>query len=73
MLEIGHGNYSTIYLMEDKHTKILYAMKMYLKMRVESLKKKGEVLMEKHALEKIEENKHIIKYLGSSRDEVFFN
>ena len=52
LLEIGRGNYSSIYLVEDKTTKTLYAMKIYLKSRVESLRKKGEVLMEKHVLEK---------------------
>ena len=45
-------------------------MKVYLKMRVENLRKKGEVLMEKHALEKIGTNKYIINFIGSNKDEV---
>lgn len=45
-------------------------MKIYMKIRVENLRKKGEVLMEKHALEKIGSNKYIIDYIGSNKDEV---
>ena len=56
--------------MEEKTTKILFAMKVYLKMRVENLRKKGEVLMEKHALEMICPHKYIIDYIGSNKDEV---
>ena len=69
-MEIGKGNYSSIYLIEEKKSKLLFAMKIYLKMRVENLRKKGEVLMEKHALEKIGTNKYIINFIGSNKDEV---
>ena len=69
-MEIGKGNYSSIYLIEEKKSKLLFAMKVYLKMRVENLRKKGEVLMEKHALEKIGTNKYIINFIGSNKDEV---
>ena len=69
-MEIGKGNYSIFYLIEEKKSKLLFAMKVYLKMRVENLRKKGEVLMEKHALEKIGTNKYIINFIGSNKDEV---
>ena len=34
LVEIGKGNYSSIYLIEDKTTKLLYEMKIYMKIRV---------------------------------------
>jgi serine/threonine protein kinase len=69
-MEIGRGNYSSIFLVEEKQSKFLCAMKIYMKTRVENLRKKGEVLMEKHVLEKISPNKYIIKFIGSNKDDV---
>ncbi len=70
LMEIGRGNYSSIFLVEEKKSKLLCAMKIYMKMRVENLRKKGEVLMEKHVLEKISPHKYIINFIGSNKDEV---
>jgi len=69
MLSIGTGNFSEVHLVENKTTKILYAMKSFEKRRVESLHKERDVLMEKYALEKISPHKNIIGYYGSSKDD----
>ena len=69
MLSIGTGNFSEVHLVENKNTKILYALKSFEKRRVESLHKERDVLMEKYALEKISPNKNIIGYFGSSKDD----
>ena len=69
MLLIGTGNFSSIHLVEHKETKILYALKSFEKRRVESLHKERDVLMEKHALEKITPNEYIIGYYGSAKDD----
>lgn len=70
MMQIGQGNFSELFLVEHKITKILYCQKMFTKMRVEQLKKQEDVLMEKHVMEKISEHKNIIKYYGSYKDEM---
>ena len=70
MMLIGSGNFSEIYMVEHKVTKILYAMKTFSKMRVEQLHKQEDVLMEKHVMEKIPPHKNIIGYYGSSKDEL---
>ena len=69
MLSIGTGNFSEVHLVENKTTKILYAMKSFEKRRVESLHKERDVLMEKYALEKISPHKNIIGYYGSAKDD----
>ena len=69
MLSIGTGNFSNVHLVEHKDTKILYALKSFEKRRVESLHKERDVLMEKHALEKITPNEYIIGYYGSAKDD----
>ena len=69
MLSIGTGNFSEVHLVEHKKTKILYAMKSFLKRKVESLHKERDVLMEKYALEKISPHKNIIGYYGSTKDD----
>ncbi len=70
MLQIGQGNFSEMLLVEHKDTKILYAMKVFTKMRVEQLKKQEDVLMEKHVMNKITLHNNIIKYYGSNKNEV---
>ena len=69
MLLIGSGNFSEIYMVEHKVTKILYAMKSFSKIRVEQLHKQEDVLMEKHVMEKIPSHPNIIGYYGSSKDD----
>ena len=70
MMLIGSGNFSEIYMVEDKVTKILYAMKTFSKMRVEQLHKQEDVLMEKHVMEKIQPHENIIGYYGSAKDDL---
>ena len=70
MMLIGSGNFSEIYMVEHKITKILYAMKSFSKMRVEQLHKQEDVLMEKHVMEKITPHENIIGYYGSSKDDL---
>ncbi len=69
MMLIGSGNFSEIYMVEHKTTKILYSMKTFQKMRVEQLHKEIDVLMEKHVMEKIKPHKNIIGYYGSAKDD----
>ena len=69
MMLIGSGNFSEIYMVEHKTTKILYSMKTFQKMRVEQLHKEIDVLMEKHVMEKIKPHKNIIGYFGSAKDD----
>ena len=69
MLSIGTGNFSQVQMVEHKETKILYALKSFEKRRVESLHKERDVLMEKHALEKITPSPYIINYYGSAKDD----
>jgi serine/threonine protein kinase len=69
LMMIGHGNFSELYLVENKHTKILYAMKTFNKTRVEQLKKQEDVLMEKHVMEKISSHENVIGYYGSAKDD----
>lgn len=71
LMMIGKGNFSEMYLVEHKETKILYAMKLFLKARVEQIKKQEDVLMEKHVMQKIEPHGNIIGYYGSAKDEEF--
>ena len=69
MLSIGTGNFSHVQMVENKETKILYALKSFEKRRVESLHKERDVLMEKYALEKITPHPYIIGYYGSAKDD----
>ena len=69
MMCIGNGNFSEIFMVEHKKTKILYAMKSFTKMRVEQLHKECDVLMEKHVREKISPHNNIIGYYGSAKDD----
>ena len=69
MLSIGTGNFSEVQMVENKETKILYALKCFEKRRVESLHKERDVLMEKYALEKITPHPYIIGYFGSAKDD----
>jgi len=71
MMQIGSGNFSELFMVEHKETKILYTMKTFTKSRVEQLKKQEDVLMEKHVMHKIEEHDNIIKFYGCSKDEIF--
>jgi serine/threonine protein kinase len=71
LMLIGQGNFSELYLVEHKTTKILYTMKMFTKMRVEQLRRQEDVLMEKHVMNKVPEHDNIIKYHGSYKDEMF--
>lgn len=68
MMLIGSGNFSEIYMVEHKATKILYSMKSFQRMRIEQLHKQEDVLMEKHIMEKIKAHKNIIGYYGSTKD-----
>jgi serine/threonine protein kinase len=70
MMKIGHGNFSELYMVEHKISKILFTLKMFTKMRVEQLRKQEDVLMEKHVMNKITEHENIIKFYGSNKDEV---
>jgi len=70
MMTIGRGNFSEVFLVENVNTKILYAMKQFLKQRIEQLKKQEEVLMEKHVMNKITPHENIIGFGGSYRDSV---
>ena len=70
MMKIGQGNFSEVFLVENINTKVLYAMKQFLRQRVEQLKKQEEVLMEKHVMNKITPHKNIIGFGGSFRDSV---
>ena len=69
MLSIGTGNFSNVPLVEHKETKILYALKSFEKRHVESLHKERDVLMEKHAFEKITPHPYIINYYRSAKDD----
>ncbi len=71
MMQIGQGNFSELYLVEHKDTKVLYAMKMFTKQRIEQLKKQEDVLMEKHVMNKISQHENIIDFHGCNKDEVF--
>jgi hypothetical protein len=70
LMKIGEGNFSEIYLVENKESKLLYALKQFVKRRVEQLKKQEEVLMEKYVMSKISPHKYIIGYGGSYKDNV---
>lgn len=70
MMTIGRGNFSEVFLVENINTKILYAMKQFLKQRIDQLKKQEEVLMEKHVMNKITPHEYIIGNCGSYRDSV---
>lgn len=70
LMQIGQGNFSEVFMVEHKETKVIYAMKMFNKMRVEQLKKQQDVLIEKHVMEKITKHANIIGYNGSNKDEV---
>jgi len=70
MMKIGQGNFSEILLVENKNTKKLYAMKQFLRQRIEQLKKQEEVLMEKHVMSKITPHRNVIGFGGSYRDSV---
>ena len=72
LMSIGQGNFSEVFMVEHIETKVLYSLKMFTKKRVEMLKKQEDVLMEKHVMEKIDEQENIIKYYGSNKDEVIF-
>lgn len=70
MMTIGRGNFSEVFLVENVESKILYAMKQFLKKRIEQLKKQEEVLMEKHVMNKVTPHRNIIGFGGSYRDSV---
>jgi serine/threonine protein kinase len=71
MMQIGSGNFSELYMVENKETKILYTMKTFTKARCEQLKKQEDVLMEKHVMNKLPRHDNIINYYGCARDEMF--
>lgn len=70
LMTIGTGNFSEIFLVENIHTKVLYAMKQFLRRRVEQIKKQEEVLMEKHVVNKLTPHRNLISCGGSFRDSV---
>lgn len=70
LMKIGEGNFSEVYLVENKETKVLYALKQFVKRRVEQLKKQEDVLMEKYVMNKISPFKYLIGYGGSYKDQV---
>lgn len=70
LMKIGEGNFSEIFLVENKETKVLYALKQFVKRRVEQLKKQEEVLMEKYVMNKVSSHKYLIGFGGSYKDEV---
>lgn len=51
--QIGTGNFSEIYLVEEKRTKKQYALKVVNKVKVQKLHKENDCLMEKYVLNKI--------------------
>lgn len=69
MLFIGQGNFSSVYMVENIVTKILYAMKSFDRNKIERLKKERDVLMEKYTMEKITPCPYIIQYYGSAKDD----
>ena len=71
MMQIGAGNFSELFMVEHKETKILYTMKTFTKARVEQVKKQEDVLMEKHVMNKLPEHQNIINFYGCGRDELF--
>ncbi len=71
MMLIGQGNFSELYMVEHKTTKILYTQKMFTKRRVEQIKKQCDVLMEKHVMKKLPEHNNIIKCYGTYKDEMY--
>lgn len=70
LMRIGEGNFSEVFLVENKDTKLLYALKQFVKRRVEQLKKQEEVLMEKYVMNKVSPHKYLIGYGGSYKDDV---
>jgi len=71
MMQIGAGNFSELFMVEHKETKILYTMKTFTKARVDQVKKQEDVLMEKHVMNKLPEHQNIINFYGCGRDELF--
>lgn len=62
------GNLSEISIVENKKTKVKYAMKSYQKKKIHQLYKEMEILNEKNIIEKIKENQNILSYYGTTKN-----
>ena len=63
------GNLSEISLVENKKSKKKFIIKSYQKKKIHQLYKEMELINEKNTDEKIKDNKNIISYYGTTKDE----
>jgi len=70
--KIGEGNFTQIYQVEHKKSKRQYALKVCSCRKVASIRKETDILMEKHALNKLKEkyqdNLPCVKLIGTFKD-----
>lgn len=73
--QLGSGNFSKIYLVEEYRTHRLFAMKEYLKWDAERRKKTQDLIMEKYVLNKLKGLKRTVDLHETFKDEcaVYFN
>lgn len=73
--QLGSGNFSKIYLVEEYRTRRLFAMKEYLKFDAERRKKTQDLVMEKYVLNKLKGLKRTVDLHETFKDEssVYFN
>ena len=73
--ELGSGNFSKIYLVEEYRTKNQFAMKEYLKMDAERRKKTQDLVMEKYVLNKLKGLTRTVDLHETFKDEfaIYFN
>lgn len=73
--QLGSGNFSRIYLVEEYRTKNLFAMKEYSKWDAQRKKKTQDLVMEKYVLNKLAGLKRVVKLHETFKDEanVYFN
>ena len=71
---IGNGNFSTIYLAEEKKSQNQYALKMMVKAQVERMHKESEIAVEKHCLEKLKNCEGVVQLREyfENRSSVYF-
>jgi 3-phosphoinositide dependent protein kinase-1 len=68
--QVGLGNFSEIFLARHKETGGEFAMKIIPKLKLKSLHKESDVIMEKHCLKKLEGFDHVIKLYDTFQDEL---
>lgn len=70
--KIGEGNFTQIYQVEHKKSKRQYALKVCDSRKVANLRKETDILMEKHALNKLAElypeELPCVKLIGTFKD-----